>query len=128
MAEINKRKSMSELGNEVSSEHINLSQADGDLSHDERLRATALSLACRYYVETIVKDGELYREMIRDNRALKPATYLGVIEVAISFEAFINGEIKRDAEAISQKESEELEKITEADRLESKPTQGSASA
>ena len=44
------------------------------LTHDETLRGSALSLACRYYVETIVKNGDLYREMVRDNKVRKPAT------------------------------------------------------
>lgn len=66
------------------------------LTHDEQLRGTALALAAKYYVETIVKDGDLYREMMRENKVLKPATYCGVIEVAIAFEAFLRGEIQRD--------------------------------
>lgn len=67
----------------------------GTLTHDETVRGSALSLACRYYTETIVKDGDLYREMVRDNKVLKPATYGGVIEVALSFEAFLRGEFTR---------------------------------
>jgi hypothetical protein len=70
------------------------------LTHDEHLRGAALSLACKYYVETIVKDGNLYREMMRDNRLLKPATYMGVIEVAFNFEAYLSGELKKDLAAI----------------------------
>lgn len=72
------------------------------LTHDETRRATALSLACRYYVETIVKDGDLYREMVRDNKVLKPATYMGVIEVAFNFEAYLSGELKKNVAAIAQ--------------------------
>jgi hypothetical protein len=108
------KKSMGQLGHELAEEHVK----PGELDHDETLRATALSLACKYYVETIVKDGELYREMVRDNKVLKPSTYLGVLEVAINFEAFISGQIKRDAEAISQAEAQELEEVTEGDRSE----------
>ena len=72
------------------------------LSHDETLRANALALACKYYVETIVKDGNLYREMMRENRVLKPATYMGVIEVAFNFEAYLSGELKKDLAAITE--------------------------
>ena len=107
------KKSMQQLGKELAEEHI----APTPLSHDETLRATALSLACRYYVETIVKDGDLYREMVRDNRVLKPATYMGVLEVAMSFEAFINGEIKKAADGATT----DIEELTEADRLEGQP-------
>jgi hypothetical protein len=92
------KKSMMELGEKVSAED----RIPGPqmLTHDENLRANALALACRYYVETIVKDGDLYREMVRDNRVLKPATYMGVIEVAFNFEAYINGELQKDLAAI----------------------------
>lgn len=102
------QKSMEQIGAEMAGDPEQRS-ARGSLSHDENLRATALSLACRYYVETIVKDGELYREMVRDNQVLKPATYLGVIEVAINFEAFISGEIKRTAEALVQADADQVE-------------------
>ena len=84
------------------------------MTHDENLRANALALACRYYVETIVKDGDLYREMVRDNKVLKPATYFGVLEVACAFEAFIRGELKATADAVLKEE--ELEEITKNDR------------
>ncbi len=103
------KKSMQQLGQELTKEHITTSE----LTHDETLRATALSLACKYYVETIVKDGDLYREMVRDNRVLKPATYLAVIEVAFAFEAFLSGELKKDVESIS---TAQVEEITEVDR------------
>jgi hypothetical protein len=89
------------------------------LTHDEHLRGAALSLACKYYVETIVKDGNLYREMMRDNRVLKPATYMGVIEVAFNFESYLSGELKKDLAAIVEeskvigKAREELEKEAE---------------
>lgn len=71
------------------------------LTHEEQLRAAALSLACRYYVETIVKDGDLYRELMRDNKVLKPATYMGVIEVGFAFYDFLAGQIKKDAAALA---------------------------
>ena len=100
------KKSMIELGNELSAEdRIPGKQM---MNHDENLRANALALACRYYVETIVKDGDLYREMVRDNRVLKPATYMGVLEVAVAFEAFISGEIKKTTDEVLVKEVEEL--------------------
>jgi hypothetical protein len=79
----------------------------GRLTHDETIRGSALAIACRYYTETIVKDGDLYREMMRDNRVLKPATYIGVLEVAISFEAFLRGDLKRTADAIVEEETKE---------------------
>jgi hypothetical protein len=109
-----KKKSMAQLGIELADEHISRNTLD----HDETLRGTALSLACRYYVETIVKDGDLYREMVRDNRVLKPATYCGVIEVALAFEAFIKGEIKSTHDAITETE---LEEVTENDRVTPSP-------
>jgi hypothetical protein len=75
------------------------------LTHGEQLRCAALSLACRYYVETIVKDGDLYREMVRDNRVLKPATYMGVLEVGFAFYQFVAGELTEDADAVSEAKS-----------------------
>lgn len=104
------KKSMTQLGTELADEHV----AKGTLTHDETLRGTALSLACKYYVETIVKDGDLYREMVRYNRVLKPATYMGVIEVAVAFEAFIAGELQQTADAVLSET--ELEEVTDADR------------
>lgn len=77
------------------------------LTHDETLRGSALAIACRYYTATIVKDGDLYREMMRDNKVLKPATYIGVLEVALSFEAFLRGDLERTAAAIVEKETDE---------------------
>ena len=74
------------------------------LTHDEQIRCASLSLACRYYVETIVKDGDLYREMVRDNRVLKPATYMGVLEVAYAFREFISGDLDAVADAVTTKE------------------------
>lgn len=82
------------------------------LTHDETIRGSALAIACRYYTETIVKDGDLYREMMRDNRVLKPATYIGVLEVALSFEAFLRGDLNRTANAIVEEATgEPLEEI-----------------
>lgn len=105
------KKSMLQLGEEkLSQEDVGTSP----MTHNENLRANALALACRYYVETICKDGDLYREMIRDNRVLKPATYCGVIEVAFAFEAFIRGELTKTTDEIL--EDAELEKLTEQER------------
>lgn len=79
------------------------------LTHDECIRGSALSIACRYYVETIVKDGELYREMVRDNKVLKPATYVGVIEVAMAFEAYLRGDLKKTVDEVVQDNPNEKE-------------------
>ena|ERR1700676_2449588 len=90
-----------------------------DLTHDELLRSQALGQACQYYINTIIKDGDLYREMVRDNRVLKPATYMAVIEVAFSFEQFIAGALERDVDAVLEKTApikeakEEMEKESE---------------
>jgi hypothetical protein len=110
-----KKKSMLQLGNEMAEEHHPIAPMS-PLTHDENLRANALSLACRYYVETIVKDGDLYREMVRDNRVLKPATYIKVVEVAFAFEAFISGELKATTDELLEPEKAELEEITEQER------------
>lgn len=77
----------------------------GRLTHDETIRATALAQACGYYVQTICKDGNMYRELVRDNKVLKPATYIGVIETAISFEWYLRGDLKTTAEAIMLKKT-----------------------
>lgn len=68
-----------------------------ELTHDEMLRGQALSMACNYYVKTIVDNGDLYREMVRDNKVLKPATYTAVIEVALAFELFLAGRLREMA-------------------------------
>jgi hypothetical protein len=129
------KKSMLALGEELAEKDCQTAS----LTHDETLRANALALACRYYVETIVKDGDLYREMVRDNKVLKPATYVGVIEVAFSFAAFIAGKLQsraaavvggemNDEERVSQqkaeheKHMEELDELTKGDREPEKPT------
>lgn len=92
------------MGNEVLDAAEKMISSEGALSsrltHDETLRGSALALACNYYVNTIVKDGELYREMVRDNRVLKPATYMGVLEVAMSFEAFLRGDLEETADSV----------------------------
>lgn len=123
------KKSMLALGEELAEKDC----STASLTHDETLRANALALACRYYVETICKDGDLYRKMIRDNKVLKPATYVGVIEVACSFEMFIAGQLKKDAamvvgetmnfeETVAQQKAshdrhmQELDDLTKADR------------
>lgn len=121
------KKSMLALGEELMEKDC----VTTSLTHDETLRANALALACRYYVETIVKDGDLYREMVRDNKVLKPATYVGVIEVACSFEMFIAGELKKDAahvvggvmgfkETVAQEKSAHEENMKELDALTKK--------
>ena len=104
------KKSMMQLGDELAKKDVGTSP----MTHDENVRANALALACRYYVETICKDGDLYREMIRDNRVLKPATYCGVIEVAFAFDAFIRGELKKTTDEVL--EDAALEKLTQQDR------------
>jgi len=95
-------KNYSELIDEVESRGRS---AVDRLTHGELLRAQALSQACSYYINTIVKDGELYREMMREGRVLKPATYIGVIETAISFEAYLKGDLKRTIDAIALKKT-----------------------
>lgn len=101
MKKVIKERDMIQSAEELSKNPISI---EHQLTHDETVRASALSIACRYYVETIVKDGELYREMVRENRVLKPATYVGVIEVAIAFEAYLRGELKATQEAIVEGE------------------------
>lgn len=111
-----KKKSMMSMGEELQTPDI----PQSGLTHDENLRANSLALACRYYVETICKDGDLYREMIRDNKVLKPATYCGVLEVAFAFEVYIRGELKRDAENILL--GNELEELTTLAREDGTPS------
>lgn len=77
-----------------------LAGRSNELTHDEMLRGQALSMACSYYTKTIVSDGDLYREMVRDNKVLKPATYQGVIEVALAFELFLAGQLREYASGV----------------------------
>ena len=95
------------------------------LTHNETIRGSALAIACRYYTDTIVKDGELYREMVRDGKVLKPATYIGVIEVALAFEAFMRGDLRRTVDAIVESPGDQP--LTELDHPEppsDRPTAG----
>lgn len=92
-------KTVEEIGTEIEGLSKNVHPA---LTHDEQVRGAALSIACRYYTDTIVKDGNLYRELIRDGKVLKPATYTGVIEVAMAFELFILGKLRHDAAEIAE--------------------------
>lgn len=82
-------------------------QLDRGLTHDETIRGSALAIACRYYTDTIVKNGDLYREMVRDGKVLRPATYVRLLEVALAFEVFIRGELKRTAEAVVETPNDE---------------------
>lgn len=108
-----KSKSHNELIDAVADNRVIHTQA---LDHSETLRATALAQACQYYINTIVKDGDLYREMVRDNRVLKPATYMGVIEVAISFEAFISGELTKSVDAVLEQAAPVIEAKKELEK------------
>jgi hypothetical protein len=86
------KKSMLQLGEEkLAQEDVGTSP----MTHDENLRANALALACRYYVETICKDGDLYREMVRDNKVLKPASVDDLKRKQESFVADIKPFIER---------------------------------
>lgn len=82
------------------------------MTHDEQVRGSALALACKYYTDTIVKDGELYREMVRDGKVLQPATYTGVIEVAFAFEQFILGRLTETADAVVRSPEEVIAEST----------------
>lgn len=64
-----------------------------DLTKDEKLRTTALIMAIRYHVETIVKDGVLYQAMRMDPEThLKPTTSMAVVDIARQFARFLSGE------------------------------------
>ena len=64
-----------------------------DLTHDEKIRGHALAQACRYYTDTIVKDGVMYQAMMASGKVLKPATYTSLIEVAFAFEQYLTGKL-----------------------------------
>jgi hypothetical protein len=113
-----KTKQLSETMRDIETYGINASP----LTHGETLRGSALALACKYYVETIVKDGNLYREMVRDNKVLKPATYMGVIEVAFNFEAFLSGELQKDLAAITEESKVIAEAREKMEKEAEKPT------
>ena len=65
-----------------------------DLTKDEKLRCAALTMAINYYIETICKDAALYTAMTMKGDTLKPATYDGVVAVALRFEAYLAGKIE----------------------------------
>ena len=122
MKKVLKQKDMEESAEALAENPVSIEGSR--LTHDETIRGSALAIACRYYTETIVKDGDLYREMVRDNRVLKPATYIGVIEVALSFEAFLRGDLARTADAILEKETEEPLKEINPSRATPEAEQG----
>lgn len=105
MKKVVKERDMVESAEELSKNPIGLERG---LTHDETIRGSALSIACRYYTDTIVKDGELYREMVRDGKVLKPATYIGVIEVAFAFEAYLRGDLKKTCDEVLEDTDAEL--------------------
>ena len=66
-----------------------------DMTREEKLRATALLLASRYYVETICKDGALYTAMIMKGEQLKPATSNAIVGIACQFHDYLEtGRVK----------------------------------
>jgi hypothetical protein len=62
-----------------------------DLTHDEKLRTTALMLAIQYYERTIVSDGALYSAMKSHGVELRPAHPNNVVDIASQFVAFLLG-------------------------------------
>lgn len=66
-----------------------------DMTREEKLRATALLLASRYYVETICKDGALYTAMVMRGETLSPATSNGIVGIACQFHDYLStGKVK----------------------------------
>ena len=61
------------------------------LTKEEKLRATALLLATRYYIETICKDGNLYQAMVNRGVTLTPATSVSLVRIAGEFENYLLG-------------------------------------
>jgi hypothetical protein len=59
------------------------------LSKIEKLRATALLMAIKYYSDTIIKDGVLYNAMKSHNEQLSPASYEHVIDIAVEFSIYL---------------------------------------
>jgi hypothetical protein len=56
-----------------------------DLTHAEKLRATALMMAIRYHVETIVKDAPMLQTLLAQGRSLTPTDEDAVIRIAKKF-------------------------------------------
>lgn len=64
------------------------------LTRDDALRSAALVMALRYHLDTIVRDGELYREMSRDsNHKWKTTAPQQVVDAAVIFEAYLRGDL-----------------------------------
>jgi hypothetical protein len=62
-----------------------------DLTHEEKLRTTALMMAIRYHVDTIIKDANMYQTMVAQGKHLTPSTVGLVIHIAREFEGFLRG-------------------------------------
>jgi len=76
-----------------------------DLTKDEKMRCAALTMAINYYIETICKDAALYTAMTMKGDTLKPATYDGVVAVALRFEAYLAGKIKEPALSLPEEKT-----------------------
>jgi hypothetical protein len=62
-----------------------------DMTHDEKLRMTALMMAVSYHKETIVKDGQMYQTMKAQGTNLRASSPKQVVDAAIVFEAYLRG-------------------------------------
>lgn len=66
-----------------------------DLSKDERIRVVALMMSIKYHVQTVVRDPEMLRELVRqDNQKLEHLTTKKVLVTASLYFDFIrNGSL-----------------------------------
>jgi hypothetical protein len=69
-----------------------------DLTHDEKLRVTALMLAIQYYERTIVTDGALYSAMKAHGVEFRAAHPDHVVEIGAQFLCFLAGDPLTQAE------------------------------
>jgi hypothetical protein len=74
-----------------------------DLTKNEKRRVTALLLAIQAHDKMIVKDADLYRELSSDRQRrnespLTPASIEAIIDAAVLFDAFIEGQFQRKEE------------------------------
>jgi lysozyme family protein len=63
------------------------------MSRADKIRATALVMAIKYTCDTIIKDAEMLREVkSSSNTPTRTVSHSHVIEAALDFEKFLNGE------------------------------------
>ena len=135
MKKVKRKKIIKTSRTKVGNPGFDIENTELDMTREEKLRATALLLASRYYVETICKDGALYTAMIMKGEQLKPATSNAIVGIACQFHDYLEtGKVKflrradgNDVVLIDPSKPEKKEVVgSETEGDDHKPEQSSA--